>query len=391
MTQKRLIVEGWRGIAHSYAVFNQFQCLEFLNRPDLRLLHRDVRFYHPGWKRVDGLFRADQEAAIAAIPSPSTADRADATLRVAFPLDYTPSASSARTVVWGTSEFLCVPPADLVGGALPPAGLADNVVAVTCSNWAKAGFVNAGIDPAKVHVVPLGYDPDLYSPPTPETRADLRRHLGIDGFHFLNIGAMTGNKGVSLLLSAFAEVSRRHPEVRLVLKGLNAMYSSEDLLRQQARMLPQDQIERVLPRIRYIGQTLTFADMAKLYHTADAYVTPYHAEGFNLPVLEAAACGLPVICTAGGSTDDFTSQDFAAYVPAQIRGVSGTGTSSQMQALNPDLGVLIEHMNALVEDPDRVARMRAAGPAYVSQRYTWKHAVDGLIPILFPAGSAASQ
>src|SRR4051812_37214516 len=118
MAVRTLIIEGWRGIAHSYAVFNQFQCLELLNRLDIRLLHRDVRFYNPAWQRVNGLFRADQETAIASIPSPTLTDRADATLRIAFPLDYTPSAHSARTVVWATSEFRCLPSTDLAGGKL---------------------------------------------------------------------------------------------------------------------------------------------------------------------------------------------------------------------------------------------------------------------------------
>ena len=55
-----------------------------------------------------------------------------------------------------------------------------------------------------------------------------------------------------------------------------------------------------------------------------------------------------------------------------------------MQALFPDLGVLIEQMNAMVEDAARVKRMREAGPGYVSQRYTWKHVVDAWMPVLFP-------
>ena len=42
MPSRTLLVEGWRNIAHSYAIVNQFQCLELLKIPDLGLIHRDV-------------------------------------------------------------------------------------------------------------------------------------------------------------------------------------------------------------------------------------------------------------------------------------------------------------------------------------------------------------
>ena len=57
--------------------------------------------------------------------------------------------------------------------------------------------------------------------------------------------------------------------------------------------------------IRMLSGHLTLAQLNSLYNLADAYLTPYRAEGFNLPALEAQTCGTPVIATAGGATDDF--------------------------------------------------------------------------------------
>ena len=58
--------------------------------------------------------------------------------------------------------------------------------------------------------------------------------------------------------------------------------------------MPDAEMDKITSKLIYVGDTLSFVQLAKLYQAADAYVSPYLAEGFNLPVLEAAACGLPV-------------------------------------------------------------------------------------------------
>ena len=58
--------------------------------------------------------------------------------------------------------------------------------------------------------------------------------------------------------------------------------------------------------------------MAALYNLADAYVTPYHAEAFNMPALEAAACGVPLIVPRGGPTDDFVYAPSTVFIPTMV-------------------------------------------------------------------------
>ena len=65
----------------------------------------------------------------------------------------------------------------------------------------------------------------------------------------------------------------------------------------------------LMPSIRLISGHLNLAQLNCLYNAADAYVTPYRAEGFNLPALEAQSCGTPVVATRGGATDDFLTGD----------------------------------------------------------------------------------
>jgi len=117
--------------------------------------------------------------------------------------------------------------------------------------------------------------------------------------------------------------------------------------------------------------------MAMLYQAADTYVSPYRAEGFNLPVLEAAACGIPIICTRGGSTDDFVTDDFARRI--ESRKVSSQLNDQEIWRLEPDLEHLIALMVSAIEDAAWRKRAGEAGPLHAAANYTWDCAVDQLI------------
>src|SRR5205807_2926158 len=101
---------------------------------------------------------------------------------------------------------------------------------------------------------------------------------------------------------------------RLVLKGMDQLYDSKGFLLRNLQTLSTGDQQVVLERMKYIGDSLSHQAMAMLYQVADVYVSPYRAEGFNLPVLEAAACGIPIICTHGGPTDDFVTDEFARRI-----------------------------------------------------------------------------
>ena len=382
LAKKRILVEGWRTLPHSYAIVNSFHCLEMLRRDDVELFHRDVGYVDSKWQPVRGLFSAEQEAAIASIPGMPPGDKPDAIFRIAFPYNLAPAAIE-NVWTFGTAELGCVPDHFIAGNKKVTAALAENphVRIITPSNWSRAGFVQSGADPNRVFVIPLGIDPELYHPIAAEEREALRKQSNWDGFVFLSVGAMTLNKGLLPLFQSFAAVANRHPEVQLVMKGLDALYPSKESLLRQATGLTGAERTLVESRLHYKGETLSFADIAKMYQIADAYVSPYLAEGFNMPVLEAAASGLPVICTAGGATDDFTHPDFALSIPSTPKAV--TVNDEQGKVLVPDTAELIKHMFAVIEQPEIRARAREAGPAFVRNSYTWRHVVDKLLGVMF--------
>jgi len=376
-------VEGWRQIPHSYAIASSFEMLELLKRPGIRLTHQDIPYVNPSWTPVTGLFDPADESAIRALPGLQSGETPDVVYRITFPYNFAPSRGK-RTYVFGTSEYRCVPSSFVAGSISLTAAMAQSDAAViTSSEWSRDGYIESGADPSRVFNVGLGFDPKIFHPVDPDRRADLREKMGAKTFTFFSSGAMTANKGVNMLLKAFANVAMKRPHVQLMLKGMGALYNSRAMLEAQAGVLTTQEASFIEPRIHFIDSTVSFAEMAKVYQALDAYVSPYFAEGFNMPVLEAAACGMPVICTKGGSTDDFTRPEFALQIPSKrfpfsyADGITGT-------RLEPDFDQLIEHMLRVVDDPSFAAQAYRAGPEFALSAFTWKHVVDRLLAIMFP-------
>lgn len=370
----RLLVEGWRGINHSYAMVNQYQLLELLKRPDVTLFHRDLPFHEARWNVTDNAagFTPEDAARIAAIPPPD--GPVDATLRIGYPHRAYPG--EGRTLCFATCEFDRIFPDALYRG---PDGAPDPAtIFVTPSNHSRRGLINSGLAADKAHVVPHGVDPAIFHPVTAQERAAMRARLGLeDGdFVLLNVSAMTMNKGVDTLVLAFGKLHHLRPRARLLLKDQSGLYTvrADELLgRIRAGVGPQ--LDPALAAIRTFTDNFTLAEMRLLYGAADAYASPYRGEGFNLPPLEAAACGLPVIVTAGGATDDYAQSHFALKIPAQMQRQGDT------IFLEPDQNSLARAMLALMEgtapaiDPGKAI-------AWIGQNFTWKNAVDRLLDVI---------
>jgi len=385
------LVSGWRSIPHSYAVVGEYLCLELLRRtPRLRLFFQDIPYFNPSWQASAGLHSAESDAALRSIPPPPAGLSADAELRVEYPYDLLRPARAARTTVFGTAEYLSVPPSFFAGGvSASEAQKRSGFAVLTPSNWSKQGFIRSGMAPENVTVLTLGFDPAVFQPVTQERRARIRAEIGFspDDFVFYHAGSMSLNKGLRFLLPAFASLAQTHPHARLLLKGLDSLYSSKQVFEAQLGSLAPDVARAVTSRLRYVGERLSYADMARLYQASDCYVSSYVGEGFNMPVLEAAACGLPVICTAGGPTDDFVTEDFALQIASTLEPVA-VSSVPQAMGLIPDQEHLAHLMLCAIDDAEFRELARTAGPKYMGERYTWAKVVDRLLPIILP-GSAS--
>ncbi len=374
----RLLIRGWRFIHHSYAIVAQAHALSLLRRGDVDLRFEDLAFPAEGWRSSRGILDAADERDLSALRGPDAAFAADATLRFARDFSAPPS---GRAFVFDTPEFRVLRPG-VMRKLRDGAAWADRVHMLVPSRWVAEAYLRFGIAHERVHVVPHGFDPRVFHPDEVRRNA-ARERLGVAGhFVFLSVGAMTDNKGIDLLLRAFAQLAGRCAETRLVLKGADDLYASSDRVRRALAGLPAAEHESVTSRLTYLGDRRSAHDMADLLRAADCYVAPYLAEGFNLPVLEAAACGVPVICTAGGATDDFVAPSFAWRVrsrPDWIR----TDLGILGEVLQPDVDHLAELMSRAAGDPEAARRMGAAGARHAALDFTWDRVTQRLVDVLF--------
>jgi len=165
-------------------------------------------------------------------------------------------------------------------------GVADHLIAI--SETTRQDVIRlAGVAPERVSVVHHGIDHESYRPaPAPEDTEQVHRVLGSDRPYFLYAGGYDARKQVPLLVSAFAQRARELDEL-LVLAG-----SMRPRLRQSLHALAARC--GVAERVCFAGFVEPGAIPA-LYRGATAHPLLTLYEGFGLTLLEAMACGCPVL------------------------------------------------------------------------------------------------
>ncbi len=240
------------------------------------------------------------------------------------------------------------------------------------SAFTREMYLDAGVAADRVHVVPNGVD--LESLRTDGARAELPEAA----LRLLFVGGTISRKGVDVLLSAFDAAFAGRDDVLLVVKDLGGQSYYRGMTMSEA--LRERASSGARPRVHYIEDELTRDELGELYRACDALVHPYRGEGFAMPVLEAMACGIPVVVTAGGPTDEFCPDDACWRIPS-VRAYIADGRVGDLETiappwmLEPDREALVRVLRDVAADADARTR-RGARARIAAEAYSWDAVAD---------------
>ncbi|WP_243310207.1 glycosyltransferase family 4 protein [Fundidesulfovibrio agrisoli] len=216
-----------------------------------------------------------------------------------------------------------------------------------------------GIPAERIAVTPLAADDIYHQPLEPEDVFRFKMRHGLERPFFLYTGNISPRKNLRALLTAFAQAKDSLDADLVVTGGL----SWDDDWSSWVRSLG---IEARVRRLGYVER----GDMPLLYAASMAYVFPSVFEGFGLPVLEAQAMGVPVICSDATSLPEVAGQSARMVNPTDVTG-------------------LARALTEVASDPALRTRLSELGKANEA-RFSWKATAEKTLAV-FEAVYAGNQ
>ena len=233
-------------------------------------------------------------------------------------------------------------------------------IVIADSAATRADLIRAyGVDERKIRVIYLGRDETLVPVREAHLLAEVQARYGIAVHYLLYVGTLQPRKNLARVIEAFARVAAApaFSGLQLVLAGKKG-WLYDDLFAQVERM-------GLAGRVLFPGY-VDDADLPALLSGALAFVFPSLYEGFGIPVLEAGACGVPVI-TSNTSSLPEVAGDAALLVDPH------------------DVDAIAEAMNRLVTDEALRTELSRRGLANV-QRFSWEKCARETLAVLVEAG-----
>jgi glycosyltransferase involved in cell wall biosynthesis len=208
------------------------------------------------------------------------------------------------------------------------------------------------IDADRVFVVPGGVGP-AFAPASDEQVAHVRSTYNLEQPFVLAVGVIEPRKNLPRLIDAFARFrARTEAPHQLIIAGGRGWLSEETYQRAAQSACASD--------IRFLGY-VPDQDLPALYTSADVFAYPSLYEGIGLPVLEAMACGAPVVCSNTSSLPEYAS-GAAELVPPE------------------DSEAIANSLEAVCTDATLRESLRVRGVERAAE-YTWERSAQRLLDV----------
>jgi glycosyltransferase involved in cell wall biosynthesis len=213
-----------------------------------------------------------------------------------------------------------------------------------------------GVRPSLIAVVPGGVE-DRFTPVTdPEQLQHARRHLGVGDAPFvLAIGVLEPRKNLNRLMDGFLALKERNnvpSDLKLVLAGGKG-WLFDGIFEHHAASPIRDDI--LLPG--FVPDEL----LPAVYSAAEVLAFPSLYEGFGLPILEAMACGTPVVASRASCLPEVAEGAALLIEPTSVEGLTSA-------------------LEQVISDPALHARLVEQGRERAAE-YSWRRAAEGLLDV----------
>ena len=225
---------------------------------------------------------------------------------------------------------------------------------ITVSGYSKGRICEiCRVQPDKVQVIHNGVDPHFRPVDAAEVAA-ARARFHLPESYVLCVGSLEPRKNLSRLLQAWRQIAPQVPEHKLVLVGTTAaVFASANL-------------EATDESVVFTGY-VPDESLPALYTGAAAFVYPSLYEGFGLTVLEAMACGTPVICSHTTSLPEVAGDAAILVDPLNVTALG-------------------EAIVQILSDPERRQTLRSLGRER-ARAFTWDRAAEQTWQVLSEASA----
>ncbi len=315
-----VLFEGWRLLQHSYGNVLAFLLVHLWKQygPDkmneIVFYVRECSYCDINWKNNQKLTYSKEYNRILKNLKPYNGEKVDIIYRQTYPYNLEPpqTPTPVPVCVFYTSEFAILnnsyfhhdPKQDIKNYLIKN----KNFYFTSPSEWSSRGITGYLDDKTRNRIISHGVDTSIfYRHSNDSIRKQIRRKYNVldNEILLINIGAMTMNKGIFLILeSLYNLVIIQKMPFKLLLKGMTDLYKSREFVDAYINHLGYN-TSALKSHIIFIDGTLNYDEINDLFNSADLYISPYLAEGFGLTMLEALASGLRVLVPRTGSASDY--------------------------------------------------------------------------------------